>query len=203
MTRGRNMNDRDLKNAIEAILFASGKEVSLRRISDAVSCDTSKTAALIEEMAQEYSQNNRGIFIKKIKDSYQMCTNPIYYETVRKLFERNENKTLSQAAYETLAVIAYSGEATRARVEAIRGVGCGSTLSTLRDKGLIEEAGRLDAPGRPVVYRPSVEFFRAFDLKSLDDLIPVEFDPEDLEPEERDIVEQMSEAGVNLPEGLI
>lgn len=197
------MSDREIKNAIEAILFASGKEISLGRISEVLSCEISKIENLIEEMAQEYEQSDRGIFIKKIKDSYQMCTNPIHHETVRKLFEKNESRTLSQAAYETMAVIAYNGEATRARVEGVRGVDCGSTLSTLRDKGLIEESGRLDAPGRPLVYKPSIEFLRAFDLSSLDDLLPVEFNPEELEPEERDMVEEISETGVDLPEGII
>jgi segregation and condensation protein B len=204
MSGGTAMDDRTIKNAIEALLFASGREVSAKRVSEALPCDAGKTRQLIDELAGEYVRDGRGVSIRKIKDSYQMCTNPEYHEIVRGLFEKNESKTLSQAAYETLAVIAYSGEATRARVESVRGVGCGSTLSTLRDKGLIEEAGRLDAPGRPVVYKPTTEFYRAFDLRSLDDLIPVEFNPEDLEQEEKDIIiEEMSEAGVDLPEGLL
>lgn len=177
------MKDRDLKNTIEAILFASGSEVQVERLSEVLEVSVETTNRLIDELALEYLGESRGIVLKRIKDSVQFATNPIYYEKVRTLFEKNDLRSLSQAAYETLAVIAYNKEATRAKIESVRGVGCGSSISTLLERELIEEAGRLDAPGRPVVFRPSIEFYRAFGFRSLDDLIPVDMSSEsDQEP---------------------
>lgn len=168
------MKDRENKNIIEAILFASGGEVSFKRIGEALDTDTKTVIRLVDELAQEYMGEGRGIIIREINNCCQMCTNPAYFDKVRKLFEKRDAKNLSQAAYETLAIIAYNTEATRAKIESVRGVGCGSSISTLMDRELIEEAGRLDAPGRPVIYRPSMEFYRAFGIKSLEDLIPAE-----------------------------
>lgn len=167
------MRDRDLKNTIEAILFASGDEVRVSRIAEALEVSVETIERLIDELSLEYLGENRGIVIRRIKDSVQFATNPIYHDKVRLLFEKSDLRSLSQAAYETLAVIAYNKEATRAKIESVRGVGCGSSISTLLDRQLIEEAGRLEAPGRPVVFRPSVEFYRAFGFKTLDDIIPI------------------------------
>ncbi len=176
------MKDREFKNTIEAILFACGDEVRVDRISDVLGINVDRTEQLINELSQEYLGENRGVVIRRMKNTVQMATNQIYFDKVRLLFEKNDTRNLSQAAYETLAVIAYNKEATRAKIESVRGVGCGSSISTLLDRELIEEAGRLDAPGRPVVFRPSMEFYRAFGFKSLDDLIPIEL-PSDSEPE--------------------
>ncbi|MCK5758387.1 MAG: SMC-Scp complex subunit ScpB [Clostridiales bacterium] len=176
------MKDREFKNTIEAILFACGDEVRVDRIAAVLGINVDRTEQLIEELSQEYLGENRGIVIRRMKNTVQMSTNQNYYEKVRLLFEKNDTRNLSQAAYETLAVIAYNKEATRAKIESVRGVGCGSSISTLLDRELIEEAGRLDAPGRPVVFRPSMEFYRAFGFKTLDDLIPIEL-PSDSEPE--------------------
>ena len=176
------MKDREFKNTIEAILFACGDEVRVDRIADVLGINVDRTEQLIEELSQEYLGENRGIVIRRMKDTVQMATNQNYFDKIRLLFENNDTRNLSQAAYETLAIIAYNKEATRAKIESVRGVGCGSSISTLLDRELIEEAGRLDAPGRPVVFRPSMEFYRAFGFKSLDDLIPVEL-LSDNEPE--------------------
>lgn len=176
------MKDREFKNTIEAILFACGDEVRVDRIASVLGINVDRTDQLIEELSLEYLGENRGIVIRRMKNTVQMATNQNYFDKVRLLFEKNDTRNLSQAAYETLAVIAYNKEATRAKIESVRGVGCGSSVSTLLDRELIEEAGRLDAPGRPVVFRPSMEFYRAFGFKSLDDLIPIEL-PSDNEPE--------------------
>lgn len=176
------MKDREMKNVIEAILFASGEEVRVDRIGDVLGIENDTAERLVEELLQEYAGEGRGIVIRRLMNTVQMATNPAYFDKARLLFEKNDTRNLSQAAYETLAVIAYNKEATRAKIESVRGVGCGSSISTLLDRELIEEAGRLDAPGRPVVFRPSMEFYRAFGFRSLDDLIPVEL-PSDNEPE--------------------
>jgi segregation and condensation protein B len=172
------MKDRDYKNILEAMLFAAGEEVQPDRVASALEIDKKEVERLLKELSEEYRGEHRGIILRELNGAWQMCTNPLYFDNVRLLFEKIDNKNLSQAAYETLAVIAYNTEATRAKVDAIRGVNSGSSISTLADKGLIEEAGRLDAPGRPVVYRPSMEFYRAFGFKSLDDLIPVDISPD-------------------------
>ena len=172
------MKDRDYKNILEAMLFAAGDEIQPKRIAAALGIDKIVVERLLKELSEEYRGEHRGIILREMNDSWQMCTNPMYFENVRLLFEKIDNKNLSQAAYETLAVIAYNTEATRAKVDSVRGVNSGSSIGTLIDKGLIEEAGRLDAPGRPVVYRPSMDFYRAFGFKSLDDLIPVDISPE-------------------------
>lgn len=195
------MIDRELKNTIEAILFASGDEVRLDRIADALGVEKDTAVRLVEELAQEYMGENRGIVIRRIKDTVQMGTNPMYFEKVRKLFEKTDTRNLSQAAYETLAVIVYNKEATRAKIEAVRGVGCGSSINTLLDRELIEEAGRLDAPGRPVVFRPSTEFYRAFGFRTLDDLIPIEL-PSDREPEPGSQINLDDFTEPEIPEGL-
>jgi segregation and condensation protein B len=179
----KDMKDRDYKNILEAMLFAAGDEIQPGRIAAALELDKATVERLLRELSEEYLGEHRGVVLRELNGSWQMCTNPLYFENVRLLFEKIDNKNLSQAAYETLAVIAYNTEATRAKVDAVRGVNSGSSISTLADKGLIEEAGRLDAPGRPVVYRPSMEFYRAFGFKSLDDLIPVDKTPENIEEE--------------------
>ncbi|MCD6323316.1 MAG: SMC-Scp complex subunit ScpB [Clostridiales bacterium] len=177
------MKDREFKNTIEAILFACGDEVRVDRIADVLGINVDRTEQLIEELSQEYLGENRGIVIRRMKNTVQMATNQNYFNKVRLLFEKNDTRNLSQAAYETLAIIAYNKEATRAKIESVRGVGCGSSISTLLDRELIEEAGRLDAPGRPVVFRPAMEFYRAFGFKSLNDLIPVKLSSDnELEP---------------------
>lgn len=192
------MRDRDLKNTIEAILFASGDEIRVDRISEVLEVAKETVERLIEELSLEYLGENRGIVIRHIKDSVQFATNPIYFEKVRALFEKNDLRSLSQAAYETLAVIAYNKEATRAKIESIRGVGCGSPISTLLDRELIEEAGRLDAPGRPVVFRPSIEFYRAFGFRSLDDLIPLDMTSDsDQEPGSQINLDEFTDQEVN------
>lgn len=177
------MRDREYKNIIEAMLFASGDEIKPGKISAALGIDKSEAIILLKELAAEYNGEQRGIALRELNGCWQMCTNSMYFEKVRLLFEKIDNRNLSQAAYETLSVIAYNTEATRAKVDSVRGVNSGSSISTLVDKGLIEEAGRLDAPGRPVVYRPSMDFYRAFGFKTLDDLIPVDVTPEGPAPE--------------------
>jgi len=168
------MNVNEIKKIIEAILFAKGDVVSSKKICEILAIDENQLKVIITDMILVRDNMQSGVLIKEIENGYQMYTNKEYYDYVRKLFERNTSKTLSQAAYETLAIIAYNKNTTRAKIESIRGVSAGSTVSTLVDKGFIEEAGRLDAPGRPVMYRITTEFLKAFDLKDTEDLLPIE-----------------------------
>ncbi len=194
------MKDRELKNTIEAILFASGEEVRIDRLAAVLEIETDTAERLVDELRQEYLGENKGIVIIRPKGNVQLATNPIYFEKARMLFEKNDTRNLSQAAYETLAIIAYNKEATRAKIESVRGVGCGSSVSTLLDRELIEEAGRLDAPGRPVIFRPSIEFYRVFGFRSLDDLIPVELSSDnEAEPGLQMDLEDFAEPEISVP----
>ncbi|MBN2852324.1 MAG: SMC-Scp complex subunit ScpB [Clostridia bacterium] len=179
------MEINEIKEIIEAILFASGDLVSLSKISEILTLDEKQVRPIMSELIESKLNKQSGIIIKEIENSYQMSTNPEYFDYVRKLFERNTSKTLSQAAYETLAIIAYNKNVTRAKIEAIRGVSAGSTINTLIEKGFVEESGRLEAPGRPVLYRTTDEFLRSFNLRSPADLFPIEsFSDEKKEDEE-------------------
>ncbi len=168
------MNVNELKEIIKATLFAYGDIVAKKKLCDILQIDEKQLRVVMASLIEQGQPTNKGILIKEINDGYQMYTNPEYYDYVRKLFERNTSKTLSQAAYETLAVVAYNKNVTRAKIESVRGVSAGSTLNTLLDKGFIEEAGRLEAPGRPVLYRTTSEFLKAFDLHTPADLFPIE-----------------------------
>ncbi len=165
-------------NVINALLYANGEPVSIFRLQQILEMEKSDIADILDEHINHLKEIKSGILIRRVEDSYQMCTNPLYFNTVRQLFEKKKTDTLSRAAYETLAIVAYNKQATRARIEAIRG-NSDSPLKTLLERGLVIEAGRLDAPGRPVLYKPAEEFYRAFDVSSLDELIPLEnFDEE-------------------------
>ena len=165
-------------NVINALLYANGEPVSISRLQQILEMEKSDIADILDEHINHLKEIKSGILIRRVEDSYQMCTNPLYFNTVRQLFEKKKTDTLSRAAYETLAIVAYNKQATRARIEAIRG-NSDSPLKTLLERGLVIEAGRLDAPGRPVLYKPAEEFYRAFDVSSLDELIPLEnFDEE-------------------------
>lgn len=180
------METYEIKQIIEAILFASGDIVKAAKLGEILTLDEKQIKTIMRELIDSKNDAQSGIIIKEIDDGYQMSTNPEYFDFVRKLFERNTSKTLSQAAYETLAIIAYNKNVTRAKIEAIRGVGAGSTISTLIEKGFIEESGRLEAPGRPVLYRTTDEFLRAFDLKSPADLFPIESFSDDKKEDEEE-----------------
>ncbi|HOD93207.1 MAG TPA: SMC-Scp complex subunit ScpB [Clostridia bacterium] len=165
-------------NVVTAMLYANGEPVSISRIQQILDMDKKELTEILDEYINHLKDVKAGVLIRKIEDSYQMCTNPLYFSSVRQLFEKKKTDSLSRAAYETLAIIAYNKEATRARIEAVRG-NSDSPLKTLLERGLVIEAGRLEAPGRPVLYKPAEEFYRAFDISSLDDLIPLDNFDED------------------------
>lgn len=125
---------------------------------------------LIENMKNEFEESNRGIQIIKVEDGYQLCTKKEYYNYIYELFDTKSRPTLSQAALETLSIIAYNPKITRSEIETIRGVNSDGTIYKLLEYNLIEEAGRLDAPGRPSIYRTTDEFLRLFGIPSLKDL---------------------------------
>ncbi|MPW25199.1 SMC-Scp complex subunit ScpB [Alkalibaculum sp. M08DMB] len=160
----------NLKAAIEAILFALGEAISLQEIAQALDTSTEETKKLMDELVDGYNSGEKGIQIIQINTKYQFCTRPKYHEYINSLMNERSTSGLSQAALETLSIIAYKQPVTRVEVENLRGVKSSSSLQTLIDRNLIKEAGRLDAPGKPFLYETTFEFLKYAGITNLDDL---------------------------------
>lgn len=164
------MTDSEIKAACEAVLFASGESVSAKRLAQALEIDESKAESALAALAAEYESDGHGIAVLKLNDSYLMCNKKQYGEAVRRVMDIKKNTPLSQAALEVLAVVAYNQPVTKAFVEQVRGVDCSGVIGSLTTKNLIEEKGRLELPGRPLLYGTTENFLKCFQLSSLDDL---------------------------------
>lgn len=158
------------KAVIEAILFAAGKEVNKKELMSVLEISEDELNAIISVMQEEYKHENRGIEIIKVEDSYQLATKKDLYEYLYQIFDKRNKPNLSQAALETLAIIAYNPKITRAEIESIRGVNSDGTMYKLLEYDLIESVGKLDAPGRPTMYSTTSNFLKMFGLNSLNDL---------------------------------
>ena len=155
---------------IEAMLFSSGREVTIKEIMNILEIGSEDIEKIMQNMKSKYVSENSGIELIKIEDAYQLCTKKDLYEYIYPLFDNRAKPTISNAALETLSIIAYNPKITRAQIEAIRGVSSDGTVYKLLEFGLIEEAGRLDAPGRPTTYKVTNEFMKMFGISSLDEL---------------------------------
>ncbi len=159
-----------LKSIIEAILFSAGRPVSQKELILSLEIPQEDIEKIIENMQEEYKQENRGIEIIKINDSYQLCTKKDLYEYIYPILDKRNKPNLSNAALETLSIIAYNPRITRAEIESIRGVSADACVYKLLEYGLVEEAGKTDLPGRPMSYQTTNEFLRMFGYSSLEDL---------------------------------
>lgn len=160
----------ELKPAIEAILFASGEPVPAARLSLVLGIPEQDVLTTAEALAKEYERGARGVRLLKLGESLQLCSAPEYAKIISRVIEQRSAPRLSPGALETLAVIAYFQPVTRAYVEQVRGVDSSYSVSSLAEKGLIEPAGRLEAPGRPTLWRTTEAFLRVMGLESLDGL---------------------------------
>ena len=168
---GKNMDKEKSKAIIEAILFAAGRQVNIQELVMALELPKEEIEVIISEMQeQENQEKQRGIEIIKIEDSYQLSSKKEYYEYIYQIIDKRAKPNLSNAALETLAIIAYNPRITRAEIENIRGVGADACIYKLMEYGLIEEAGKADLPGKPMTYKTSQEFLKMFGYKSLNDL---------------------------------
>ena len=158
------------KGMIEAILFAAGREVKIKELMLALEANSEEIISLVESMKNEYQEESRGLQIINVGEAYQLCTKKEYYEVIYSIFDKRNKPNLSQAALETLAIIAYNPRITRAEIDSIRGVGSDATIYKLLEYHLIEETGKLDAPGKPGTYGVTPEFFRMFGFNSLEEL---------------------------------
>ncbi len=159
-----------MSGAVESILFASGEPIERRKLAEVLEIEGERVDMIIDELRESYRAENRGFDILSLDNSYQMCSSRYYGEITKKALDHRRNTPLSNAALEILSIVAYNQPVTKAYVEQIRGVDCFYGINALVEKGLIEEKGRLDAPGRPWLYGTTHDFLRCFGLQSLDQL---------------------------------
>ena len=164
------MEEKKLKAIIEAILFAAGRQVTIKELVLSLEIEQKEIENLINEMQEEYKAEERGIEIVKIDDSYQLCTKKELYENVYPIIDNRAKPKISNASLETLAIIAYNPRITRAEIEAIRGVSADASIYKLLEYNLIKEAGKADLPGKPMTYKTTDEFLKMFGYSSIDDL---------------------------------
>ena len=186
------MEAEKLKPAIEAILFACGTPAELTKIAQALEIKEEKAEELLKSLMDDYSSRKSGIKIVRLGKSYQMCTEKEYAEIIRTVLDLRRNSPLSQAALEVLAIIAYNQPVTKAFVEQIRGVDCSGVVSSLVARELIEEKGRLELPGRPLIYGTTENILRCFNVSDVSELPPL---PQKNSDEENS--EESSENGEN------
>ena len=163
----------DISAALEAILFAAGESVPLARLSLVLDTDETDLGRIAGELSEQYEREERGIRILRLGDKLQMCSAPDYAPYVIKTLEQRKPPMLSQSALETLAIVAYFQPVTRAYIDRVRGVDSSYTVGALTERGLIEICGRLEAPGRPALFRTTDVFLRTMGISELDQLPPL------------------------------
>lgn len=163
-------NISNMEAAVEAVLFTMGTSVETSRLAAAIEQDEQTTRRLVRNMMDKYNAKDRGICIIELEDSFQMCTKKEYYDNLIRVVSQPKKHTLTDSALETLSIIAYKQPVTRLEVEQIRGVKSDYAVNKLLEYNLITELGRLDAPGRPILFGTTEEFLRSFGLSSVDDL---------------------------------
>lgn len=165
----------ELSSACEAMLFVSGDPISLSRMCEITGCSSESVEKAMDTLISRYKDNMwGGLLIRRVEDSYVMCTKPGMKKIIDRMFQPRMRPPLSQASYETLAAIAYNQPVTRSQVEAVRGVSSDSIISRLVDRGWVTEAGTLDAPGRPTLFKTTDQFLKEFGIESVDDLPQME-----------------------------
>ncbi|MGL5259425.1 MAG: SMC-Scp complex subunit ScpB [Lachnospiraceae bacterium] len=164
------MSEREKMAIIEAILFTMGEAVELDKIAEVIEEDQKTTKKIIESLIEEMEADHRGVFISRINNSYQMCTKANMYDYLIKIAKVKRKYVLSETLLETLSIVAYKQPVTKLDVEKIRGVNCDHAVNRLVEFGLVKELGRLDAPGRPLLFGTTEEFLRSFGVKSLEEL---------------------------------
>ncbi|MBP3359702.1 MAG: SMC-Scp complex subunit ScpB [Clostridia bacterium] len=160
----------NLKYAVEGILFAAGEPVKTAQLAAALDTDIKSVNEAVRELKDEYNTSKRGFAIIDINEGYQICSRPEYYAYIQVILGEQRRQALSNAAMETLAIIAYKQPITKSGIEYIRGINSDGSVNRLIERGLVEERGRLNAPGRPILYGTTVDFLRCFGLSTLSEL---------------------------------
>ncbi len=167
------MTREEYKSAIEAILFASGTSVPVSRLAQTLEITDKQAEKLSQELCDEYENSSHGITVIRLDNSFQMVSKKDYAPQIRTAMDLRRNVPLSQAAMEVLAVVAYNQPVTKSFIEQVRGVDCSGVIGSLTTKDLIEEKGRLELPGRPLLYGTTENFLRCFSISSIDELPPL------------------------------
>ncbi len=167
------MNKEQIISALEAVLFASGDPISIDRLSQVFEIKPENIQKYLQELEKKLHDNKSGVALLRLENTYQLASRTEYAEYIKKAFDIKRRTPLSPASLEVLAVIAYNQPVTRAFIEQVRGVDCSGVISTLVEKELIEERGRLELPGRPLLYGTTKNFLRCFSLSDLGDLPPI------------------------------
>lgn len=187
------MTNEQIRAACEAILFSSGEPLEASRIADALEIEIETVTAALWELSTSLDDRGSGICLLRLGSKYQLCSRVEYAQQIRNVLDIKKNTPLSPAAFEVLAVVAYNQPVTKAYVEQIRGVDCSGVISTLCQRGLLEEKGRLDLPGRPLLYGTTPDFLRCFCLSSLADLPEL--------PEKNENPEEINDDEINNEQG--
>ena len=164
------MNIERIEAAIEAILFTMGESVEVEKIAAAIEHDEDTTVKIIHNMMDKYEESDRGIKIIELENAFQMCTKQEFYEQLIKVASQPKKYTLTDVLLETLSIVAYKQPITKMGIEKIRGVSCEHAMNKLVEYGFIKELGRLDAPGRPMLFGTTEQFLRSFGVQSIDEL---------------------------------
>lgn len=160
----------NVKNTVEAIIFASGESIDRIRLIESLGISPERLNSILEELSAEYSERGSAVELLCIGSEVQFVTRPQYAEAVRNVLDMKRNQPLSSAAFEVLAIVAYNQPVTKAFIEQVRGVDCSGVINTLCQRNLIEEAGRLDLPGRPLIYCTTTDFLKCFCMTTLAEL---------------------------------
>lgn len=188
------MNVNEMQAAVEAVLFASGEPLEKARLAEVFEIEAEQLENIAENIAARLDETGSGLCLMKLGDKYQLCSRSEYAQYIRNVLDLKRNAPLSNAAFEVLAVVAYNQPITKSFIEHVRGVDCSGVIGTLCQRGLIEEKGRLDLPGRPLLYGTTSDFLRCFCISDLSELPPL---PEK-QPEQS---AQLPEAGADVEAG--
>lgn len=164
------LSEEEIQAVFESILFTMGESVEMKKLSEVTGVDLRTTKRILQNMAEQYQAQNRGIMLTQFENAVQLCTKPETYEYLIKIAKTPKKITLTDTVIETLSIIAYKQPVTRLDVENIRGVNCDHAINKLLEYDLITELGRLDAPGRPILFGTTEQFLRCFGVKSLEEL---------------------------------
>lgn len=189
------MEEKKYQAIIEAILFTMGESVELEKIASVLELDKNKTKKILDDMMKHYEDDSIGVKIIELEGAYQMCTKPEMYEYLIKIAKQPKRHVLTDVLLETLSIVAYKQPITKVEIEKIRGVSCDHAVNKLVEYNLVCELGRLDAPGRPLLFGTTEEFLRSFGVQSIDEL-PV------LNPVQVEEFKQEAEAEMNMKLGI-
>lgn len=177
----------NIEYAIEGILFAAGEPVKASKLAAVLEVSIDEISEAAEKLKNEYDTKMRGLKLIEIDEGYQLCSRPEYYAYIQDILGEQRRSALSNAAMEALAIIAYKQPVTKGQVEFIRGVNSDGAVNRLVERGLVEECGRLDAPGRPILFKTTQTFLRCFGLKTPDELPAIDFSKLGTEYEQMEI----------------